>query len=334
MENLKKCKKCNRELPMNDVYFFKNKQLKDGFEGACKECRGSSFTKRKDKPVASEGFKVCSDCLAEYPNTLEYFSSDKRRKDKLSYCCKSCLNARNRKNYKSESKHEYYIKNKDYILEREKNYREANIDKFKEKDKRYYVENVDKILEYQKRYRVKNSDKIQERRKFHYNNNKELHRIRCKKYYEKNKEILNMKSKIYHINNKDSIRVKNCEYRKTEHAKRLRKINENKRRTLKKKLLSYLTKNQWDNILSKFNNSCAYCGSSEPLTIDHFVPISKGGELTVSNVIPCCCSCNSSKNNKNFFEWYSRQSFYDKERKDRILKHLKYKDRTQQISIL
>ena len=41
-----------------------------------------------------------------------------------------------------------------------------------------------------------------------------------------------------------------------------------------------------------------YCGSKEDLTFDHFVPRSKGGLTTWSNVITACSSCNLKKSNK------------------------------------
>lgn len=335
MENTKKCKKCNRELPKNDTYFFKNKQLKDGLEGSCKECRGSSFVKKKERPIANEGFKVCNDCSTEYPNTLEYFSSDARRKDGLNYSCKKCINARNRKNYNPKTKHEYYIENKKYILEREKKYRINNIEMFKAKEKKYYDENVDTIIKYQQKYRVKNKEKISYNRKLYYENNKEICNKRCREYYENNKNSISLKSKEYREKNKDILKEKNKEYRMKPEVKRSKKISEYKRRTLKKKALSFLTKEQWGNTLKHFNNTCAYCGKQDlNLTLDHFVPLSKGGELSISNVIPCCYSCNASKNNTNFKIWYSKQEFYNKDSENKILDFLKYKDGIQQISIL
>lgn len=335
MNKVKVCKKCKRELPLNDIYFFKNKQLKDGFEGSCKECRGSSFNKRKERPVVEDGYKFCGTCENIYPNTLEYFSLDSQRKDGLSYCCKKCLNERNRKNYNSEYKRNYYIENKDHILKREKQYRLDNVEKFKEKDKLYYANNTERILRYQKMYRIKNKESIQDKRKKYYLKNKECINAKTKQYYYNNKERLLLRNNQYYKENKERILEQCKAYAKTERGKTFRKLNENKRRTSKKKALSFLTQKQWTNIVDKFNNSCAYCGvENYSLTIDHFIPISSGGELTISNIIPCCRSCNSSKNKYNFFEWYPKQEFYSKQREDKILKHLNYKDGVQQISIL
>ena len=58
-----------------------------------------------------------------------------------------------------------------------------------------------------------------------------------------------------------------------------------------------LTAAQWRAIKEHYNHSCVYCGRKmQRLTIDHIVPLSKGGSHTLQNVVPACQSCNSRKN--------------------------------------
>ena len=43
---------------------------------------------------------------------------------------------------------------------------------------------------------------------------------------------------------------------------------------------------------------CHYCGRTLPpgeLTMDHIVPVARGGKSTRGNVVPCCRECNASK---------------------------------------
>lgn len=43
---------------------------------------------------------------------------------------------------------------------------------------------------------------------------------------------------------------------------------------------------------------CHYCGGRFPpeqLTMDHVIPVSRGGRSTRGNVVPCCPACNKSK---------------------------------------
>ena len=51
-------------------------------------------------------------------------------------------------------------------------------------------------------------------------------------------------------------------------------------------------------ILARNNHMCCLCGSLENLTLDHIVPVSKGGMNNVSNLQTLCKSCNSKKSNK------------------------------------
>lgn len=68
---------------------------------------------------------------------------------------------------------------------------------------------------------------------------------------------------------------------------------------------------------------CIYCGSQGPLTTEHILPTSKGGDDTVDNVVRVCKSCNSSKGNKRLYEW---KGLDNKDQHHRIAegKYLKY----------
>ena len=84
-----------------------------------------------------------------------------------------------------------------------------------------------------------------------------------------------------------------------------------------------------------FNGECAYCGRTDKtLTKEHFIPISKGGEFTRDNIIPSCGSCNSSKGNRDFFEWYPERESYSHLRRNKILEYLNYNENKKQQSAL
>jgi len=55
------------------------------------------------------------------------------------------------------------------------------------------------------------------------------------------------------------------------------------------------------NIYLRDGNRCQYCGkkfSSSELSLDHVVPISRGGKSTWENVVCACLPCNVKKGNK------------------------------------
>jgi len=59
---------------------------------------------------------------------------------------------------------------------------------------------------------------------------------------------------------------------------------------------------------------CYYCGKEYPpgeLSMDHVVPLIRGGKSTKGNVVPACKDCNNKKKNLLLSEW------------EEYLKHLK-----------
>jgi 5-methylcytosine-specific restriction endonuclease McrA len=48
---------------------------------------------------------------------------------------------------------------------------------------------------------------------------------------------------------------------------------------------------------------CAYCGSTTNVTIDHVIPLSRGGKHEADNLAPACLSCNCSKCALLLDEW-------------------------------
>jgi 5-methylcytosine-specific restriction protein A len=52
----------------------------------------------------------------------------------------------------------------------------------------------------------------------------------------------------------------------------------------------------WKNQLAK--GCCHYCHqqfSAEQLTMDHIVPVARGGKSSRGNIVPCCKVCNNNK---------------------------------------
>lgn len=81
----------------------------------------------------------------------------------------------------------------------------------------------------------------------------------------------------------------------------------NKRRHVRRRatlasVIATLTADEWREIMEQHDYHCAYCGKpfseSLPVTQDHVIPLSKGGNHTKDNVVPACKPCNSSKGAK------------------------------------
>lgn len=51
---------------------------------------------------------------------------------------------------------------------------------------------------------------------------------------------------------------------------------------------------------------CYYCGikvAFKDITMDHLVPLGRGGRSTKDNLVPCCKKCNNLKKNMLPLEW-------------------------------
>lgn len=51
-------------------------------------------------------------------------------------------------------------------------------------------------------------------------------------------------------------------------------------------------------ILKRDDNTCAYCGQ-EATTVDHIIPISKGGIDHETNLVAACTTCNYGKKDRD-----------------------------------
>lgn len=138
--------------------------------------------------------------------------------------------------------------------------------------KAYRENNPIKVKEYNSSYRKINKSKISE--------------------YNKNYDITHSNRILY-------LKEYSKEYRKTERGKKLRLIAQQNRRALEFGRLERILFDEWEKLKSLYKNICLCCGASNVLlTMDHVVPLSKGGSNTIDNIQPLCQSCNSKKRAK------------------------------------
>lgn len=170
--------------------------------------------------------------------------------------------------------------------------------------KQYYKDNTEKFKRWSKKWSDANPEKMAAKKKLWHEANPEYRRL----YYEANPEKFQRWNKA----NPE----KCC-------------INVQRRRAMKKSLISDFTIEQWEACLLYFDHKDAYTGL--PLNTpsqDHIVPVSKGGNYTVSNIIPCEPRVNSSKRNKDMLTWFRKQAYYDVERENKILGYVKIINKT------
>lgn len=59
----------------------------------------------------------------------------------------------------------------------------------------------------------------------------------------------------------------------------------------------------WNRLVNRYGGRCAYCGETAEATMDHVVPVSRGGWHAIGNVLPACSHCNTSKSNRLLIAW-------------------------------
>ncbi len=141
-------------------------------------------------------------------------------------------------------------------------------------------------------YYILNRDAFKKR----YAENKDKHYEGLKKFKEKNPNYFKEYMKEYRENNKERLSLQSKEYRKN----RPEQTNARKQRRRAKLLEvggSYSAK-EWNELKRKYGNLCLCCREEKPLTVDHVIPLSKGGTNDIDNIQPLCVSCNSRKGTK------------------------------------
>jgi 5-methylcytosine-specific restriction endonuclease McrA len=70
-----------------------------------------------------------------------------------------------------------------------------------------------------------------------------------------------------------------------------------------------LSSKELNKIYNSFENKCAYCNSTDNITLDHVIPVSKGGNTTIDNIILACRSCNCKRGNKDLCLFVSEEKY-------------------------
>ena len=64
-------------------------------------------------------------------------------------------------------------------------------------------------------------------------------------------------------------------------------------------------------IKEHFGCTCVYCGKTyeeKELTLDHVIPLSRGGETLTKNIVCACRKCNQDKGSSHWLGW-GRETF-------------------------
>lgn len=208
--------------------------------------------------------KSCTNPKCEQVNpqpVTEFYLNRGRPKDRYNSHCKSCFRR-------------YYEDNQEKLrLQRTERYRIH-----KEKNKERLKVNKEKTPRNIKEYYQDNREKIIEQSLNNYRANLEQRKEGQRRWQKENREYLSMRRRERRRENPEVMYAQR-------HRRRARKLGNGG---------SY-TAEEWQALCAFYDYRCLCCKEQKPLTVDHVIPISKGGSSDISNLQPLCRSCNSSK---------------------------------------
>jgi 5-methylcytosine-specific restriction endonuclease McrA len=233
--------------------------------------------------------KTCSKCSRELPIT-DYYVKIKAT-GRLHARCKTCFIAITTK---------HINENRDQYNEYARKYRAADPEKYNDRSSAWKKANRHKTRETARKYRAAHPDKIREKRK---------------RYKAKHPDVLKASRGRYYAKHRLEIyeRLERCRKAKPELYRIIQKRAAHKRRAIIANAGTY-TLAELEAIKAAQDYRCLLCGLYEPfikLTVDHVVPLSKGGSNTAKNLQMLCHSCNSHKRTR---EWDFRDRIRPRKR--------------------
>jgi hypothetical protein len=239
--------------------------------------------------------KRCTKCKTIKP--YSEFYKDSRSRDGLRQKCKNC-----------------------HLLQISE-YRKNNPEIIKCQNQRWYKTHVEQVRLSSKSWRSRNKERVKNVCAEWYKNHQEKTAEERKKKSDLRKKETELR-KIDRENRKVEIADINKSKRREKYLRdielikfrnrRWRKNNPEASRVLCRNRYAKVKRipgNGWDSedeklLIEEYGHRCAYCGKITPkITIDHVIPLTRGGLHEIENAVPACQSCNSSKNNKPLLIW-------------------------------
>lgn len=225
--------------------------------------------------MTTEPTFACKGCGAEKPRTSEFWHRDKSVLDGFRRKCKVCV-----KEYGAK----HYAENKERHKEVSTRWRENNPERLRAYQIKYANDNAERLSEYKKQWRLDNIDRVRVQHSEYYQANKEAYRISVNRRRKQNPGSRRAESDKYRRNNLDKYRAASL-----------------RRRALKVEAEGSFTTADIDKQLSAQSGLCFWCYDIMLLgkhTVDHLIPLSRGGTNWPSNLVCACHSCNSQKGAK------------------------------------
>jgi 5-methylcytosine-specific restriction endonuclease McrA len=119
------------------------------------------------------------------------------------------------------------------------------------------------------------------------------------KWRDKNRESLRAYQIEWAKNNPDKVKAKAAKHIKLHPEMNAAKSQ--RRRARERNCKTFLVTKE--ELAYLYNQPCNFCGSKEEPTLDHCIPLARGGDHSIGNLQTLCKPCNSGKRHKTNMEW-------------------------------
>jgi hypothetical protein len=222
------------------------------------------------------------------------------------YECEICSRRRyadNSDTIKKRSRRWYYA-NPETVRNNRRAWKKANPEKRIAAKQRRRQRHLERFRAENRQWYASNAERWREIRRKNRENNPELHRAQRRRSYERHAEAHREKARLWRLNNLERARARSKAW--FQNPENYRPIN-HRRRALKRAAAGKFTKKDIQALLIVQACLCAgpHCRTdiSDGYTIDHVMPLSRGGSNWPDNLQLLCASCNSSKRDKTMEEW-------------------------------
>lgn len=276
----------------------------------------------------TEQVKRCTVCGMVQP--LSAFHRQRSARDGHKSRCKSCQCAEVRA---------YQAKNRAALVERRRIRRLERRDEINAQKRAYRAANLERVREQERRRERKRTQEDRETNRRRalawYYANHERARATRSAYYHKHRDEILAKQRVWRAVNRDRIlarkraawpsyQERNAErlqvYREANRERIAKRVREYSRKHPERAKFHYYArkarmKGRADTETVKFTamlrrDTCSYCGGSAG-TIDHIVPLAKGGKHHWSNLTAACMSCNNHKKTMSVLTFLHRHNRRD-----------------------
>lgn len=131
-------------------------------------------------------------------------------------------------------------------------------------------------------------------------------KVYMRSYYENHKEKAARVQAEYYITNRDSSLARSRAWEKANPE--FVAARKARRRVALHAAMGSHTTQEWRAIIARQRSKCAICKKRCRLTLDHMIPLSRGGSDLALNIQGLCKSCNSAKHAKELKQ-YNRSLF-------------------------